>query len=275
MVILESIHSQMHSIILTVHNKDFLIESVLNGIYENTEGMYELIVVLDGCSDQSESLVLKNANKDTRILYADDVFETKANNIGLKKAEGNHVIIVQDDMVIKEKGWNQRMEKPFVFKDVFAVTARTAHDWRVNYNSHHINLKEDLNDSWCDILIHTNHADRSNTSRDIFAVRSSVNRGPLMIDNEILEKLNYLDEIYSPQELDDHDLAYRAFKKFGKVCGCYWIDYQSDYEWGGTRKDGGVSPWLYKANHKNMKILYNRHMDLILKENHNQDRNLS
>lgn len=264
----------MHSVVLTIHDKDFLIKDVLNGIYSNTESPYELIVVLDGCSDNSEAIVKSMATKNTTILYADDVFETKANNIGLRKSEGNYVTIIQDDMIIKEKSWNKRMQKPFVFKDVFAVTARTAHDWRLNHDSQHINLKEDLDNCWCDILIHTNHADKSNTSRDIFAVRSSVNRGPLMIDNEVLEKLNYLDEIYSPQELDDHDLAYRAFKKFGKICGCYWIDYQSDYEWGGTRKDGEVASWLYKANHKNMKILYNRHIDLILKENHNQDRNL-
>lgn len=265
----------MHSIVLTVHNKDFLIEQVLNGIYENTEGPYELIVVLDGCSDNSEAIVNSLARKNlTTILYADNVFETKANNIGLRKSEGKYVTIVQDDMIIKEKGWNKRMEKPFSFSDVFAVTARTAHDWRINYSSQHMGMEKDLDDCWCDILIHTNHADRSNTSRDIFAIRSSVNRGPLMLDNEVLEKLDYLDEIYEPQELDDHDLAYRAFKKFGKVCGCYWIDYQSEYEWGGTRKDGGVSSWLYKANHKNMKILYNRHKDLILRENHNQDRSL-
>jgi hypothetical protein len=177
-------------------------------------------------------------------------------------------------MVIKEAAWNLRMEKPFQFTDVFAVTARTAHDWVYNDSSKHIHVDQDLNDCWCDILIHTNHADRNSIDRDTFAIRSSVNRGPLMIDHEILAKLDYLDEIYSPQELDDHDLCYRAFKNFGKVAGCYWIDYESDYMWGGTRKTGSVGSWLYKANHKNMKILFNRHKDLILTENHNENRRL-
>ena len=37
------------------------------------------------------------------------------------------IIIVQDDQLIKEKGWNTRMRKPFeAFDDVFAVTARTS-----------------------------------------------------------------------------------------------------------------------------------------------------
>ena len=265
----------MHSIVLTVHNKDWLVDKVLTSIYDNTEGPYEVIVVLDGCTDNSEKVVKSLAKSNTTIKYADDVFETKANNIGLKAAEGNKVIIIQDDMVIKEKGWNLRMEKPFSFKDVFAVTARTAHDWRINPRSLHLELEEELDDCWCDILNHTNHADRSSIDRDTFAVRSTVNRGPLMIDHEILIKLDYFDEAYSPQEMDDHDLAYRAFRYYGKVAGCYWIDYQSDYSWGGTRATGGVANWLYKANHKNMRMLYNEHFDLILRENHNENRNLT
>jgi len=44
------------SLILTVHNKDFLLEHVLESIKKNTIGNYELIVVLDGCSDKSESI---------------------------------------------------------------------------------------------------------------------------------------------------------------------------------------------------------------------------
>lgn len=275
---LESIHSPMHSLILTVHNKDFLLKTVLNNIKKFTSGNYELIIVLDGCDDKSEEIAVsfsKKFNKKISILHADNVFETKANNIGLKKAEGDKVIIIQDDMIVNEQDWNIRMEKPFAFSDVFAVTARTAHDWRYNPNSNHIYTENILNDCWCDILIHTNHADKNSISRDTFAIRSSVNRGPLMIDHDILAKLNYLDEDYSPQELDDHDLCYRAFKQYGKVAGCYWIEYVSDYAWGGTRKTGSVGSWLYEANHKNMRLLYNRHKELILKENHNENRRLS
>ena len=61
------------------------------------------------------------------MKYADNVFETKSNNIGLKEAIGKYVIIVQDDMIINEDGWNERLRKPFnAFDDVFAVTARTS-----------------------------------------------------------------------------------------------------------------------------------------------------
>jgi glycosyltransferase involved in cell wall biosynthesis len=47
----------MHSIILTVHNKDWLIERVIEGIYKYTTEPYELIVVIDGCTDNSEKII--------------------------------------------------------------------------------------------------------------------------------------------------------------------------------------------------------------------------
>jgi len=257
--------SIVDSIILTIHNQEEIVESVLEGIEDNTTGEYELLIVLDGCTDRTEELVdayLNNSTITSRvtILHADDVFETKANNIGLKEALGDYVIIVQDDMIIKEKDWNQRMRKPFQkFDDVFAVTARTAHNYQVNPNSKHMGMEEDLDDCWCDILSSCDGSNRQNTPRHIFSVRSTVNRGPLMINHEDLRKMDYLDETYSPQDMDDHDLMFRMHKKLGKVCGCYWIDFDSKPEWGGTRKETGApAPWLLKAQHKNTKIFYER-----------------
>ena len=119
----------MHSIILTIHNKEFLINQVLDGIVKNTVGDYELIIVLDGCTDKSFDIVedyFYGKDQNVLICTTPDVFETKANNVGLKSAKGEYVIIVQDDMIIREKGWNLRMQKPFdAFEDVFAVTSRT------------------------------------------------------------------------------------------------------------------------------------------------------
>ena len=273
----------MHSIVLTVHNKDWLLPLVLNGIKDNTLGDYELVVVLDGCTDNSEQslneFVKENPNIKTKIVFTPDVFETKANNAGLKVCEGDKVIIVQDDMVIKELGWNQRLEKPFdEFIDVFAVTARSAFNYRFNHNSVHVNLSvyEDskIDNCWSDIFTYESHINSDEgLSRNIFAVRNNVNRGPLMIDHADLIKLDYFDEIFSPQDQDDADLCYRAFKELGKVVGAYWIEYDCDHAWGGTRPDGkNPAPWLLRAHHKNSRIVFDRHSDIIFFEKHDEDR---
>ena len=123
-----------HSVVLTVHNKEKLIK-VLKSILKNTSSPFELVVVFDGCNDRSEEIaeklfkrnIYKNVNK--KILFADDVFETKANNIGLKECTGDVISIIQDDMVIKEPDWNINLYKPFKkYSDVFSVTAHTSHN---------------------------------------------------------------------------------------------------------------------------------------------------
>ena len=271
-----------HSIILTVHNKGWLLERVLDGIVKNTKGEYELIIVLDGCTDDSSVVVEKYFEDSTNppiVITTPDVFETKANNAGIKKASGDYIIIVQDDMVIKEEGWNKRLQKPFdAFDDVFAVTADTAFNYRFNTNSQHIRLSEEedksIDNCWSDIFGFESHINRKKgLPRNIFAVRNNVNRGPLMINHGELKKLNYFDEIFSPQDQDDADLCYRAFKELNKVVGAYWIDYDCDISWGGTREDGqNPAAWLLKAHHKNTRIVFERHQDLIFQEKHDEDR---
>ena len=68
----------MHSIILTVHNKDWLIERVIEGIYKYTAEPYELIVVIDGCTDNSEKVIwdaLSGTPVKRKFLHAPNVFE--------------------------------------------------------------------------------------------------------------------------------------------------------------------------------------------------------
>lgn len=264
----------MISINLTVHNKDFLIEKVLSSIYSNTIGPYEIVIVLDGCTDKSKDIVHSYHNSinfnslivPVKILEAPNVFETKANNIAAKNSIGDYIIIIQDDMIINERGWNERLLKPFkAFDDIFAVTARTAHNWELNPNSIHINEKEHRDDCWSDVLFHTNHAHKDNLGRNTFGVRDCVNRGPLAIRRDIFEKMGGFDEAFAPLQSDDHDFCYRTYKATGMRCGCYPIDYISKDEWGGTRENGKPKPWIFQADHKNSKILWERHKDLIKK----------
>jgi len=256
-----------HSIILTVHNKDWLLEQVLAGIINNTSGIYELILVLDGCSDNSQQVAeryLNSVNKEHKMLFTPDVFETKANNAGLRTATGDYCIIVQDDCVITDPEWNLRMQKPFAaFSDVHAVSGNCAHNYQINPNSRDVSLDYDPEDHWQDIIIDCDHAMNHNTARDKFYIRNTANRGPLMFDHQILEKLNYLDESFAPQDMDDHEFNHRAYQQLGKVCGFYGISFRSDNNWGGTRINGGTPAWLHKSNQKNTKIIYNRYKDII------------
>tara|TARA_R110000803_G_scaffold210590_2_gene282840 strand:- start:1522 stop:2334 length:813 start_codon:yes stop_codon:yes gene_type:complete len=258
----------MISINLTVHNKGFLIERVLESIKKFTYSDYEIIIVIDGCIDDSENIVTKffEENKDIKhkIIKAPNVFETKANNIAADNSIGEYIIIIQDDMIINEYNWDVRILKPFKFGDIFAVTARTAHNWEINKNSKHIKEKFERDDCWSDVINHTDHANLENLGRDTFGIRSCVNRGPLAIKKDIFDLMGGFDESFCPQDSDDHDFCYRTHKKTKMFCGCYPIDYISNEEWGGTRDENGTKKWMFKANQKNSKLLLERHKDLMI-----------
>ena len=108
--------------------------------------------------------------------------------------------------------------------------------------------------------------------RNIFSVRDVVNRGPLMIKLSMLKKLGYLDELFAPFTLDDHDLCLKAYKKYGWVCGSYVIDYLSDLKWGSTRRNEKIAMIVKNAEKKNMKIIIDRYSDHIRSLKHDEYR---
>lgn len=250
------------SVVLTTHNKENMIESVCYGILNNLSELTEqIIVVFDGCVDKTEILtkeILKKFNKKITYIYTDDVFELKANNAGLKEVLSNYVILIQDDMIIKEKNFDKRMLSPFnQYDDVFAVTSQTAHNNRILNNT---------------IQVHNPADRRMGFSRELFGVREIANRGPLMYNYSYVVSLNYFDEHLCPNSYDDHDISYRAYEKFGKVSGLYWIDYNSDPSWGtGRQKNIDIHN---KAHLRNSKIIIERFGHLLNGEIKNEDRKI-
>ncbi len=273
----------MKTIVLTIHNKEWLLQRQLESLRATVIEPVEIVLMFDGCTDKSLQLFLQWKKENgywcdrhsIKVFEAPNVFETKANNIGFRNSTGDLIYVIQDDMLLSELNWMDRMAKPFqVWSDVFAVTARTAHNWVYNPKSVHQYMTANLDNCWCDVLNHTEHASKVNTPRNVFSVRDSANRGPLVLDHDSLRKLNYLDETFSPQDMDDHDLCYRAYKELGKVSGCFWIGCVSHDAWGGTRVNGSPASWLLQANHKNVKTVWQRHKDLILGPKHNEERTM-
>lgn len=245
------------SCLLTIHNKEFLIDRVTKSLVDNlSENTDQIIVVFDGCTDGSEVIVknILSGVKDKKIdyVYTDNVFETKANNAGLKLVENDFVVLIQDDMVINEKNFELRMLEPFLkFNDVFAVTSFVAHNNIYNETTKEIN--------YIDV------ASKKNSDRNIFYAREYGNRGPLMYDYRDVVKLNFLDEYFSPQNYDDMDISMRAFKELNKVSGLYWIDYTSDLSWGTSRRN--PNPILDNIFVINATKMLEKHKDLLYSNN--------
>lgn len=261
----------MISIIMSIFNQEALLDKIVNGLFENSSSLVkEYIFILDGCVDNS-SLVLENVLKkiplDTsyKIFTAPNVYEIRSNNIGLKAATQPYVCIVQDDMLICEKNWDQRMVKPFFyFDDIFAITSRTT----CSLNS---------NGKWIDCIegpIGHNYGKSTNISRDKLYIGQVVNRGPLMFDHDKLKELGYLDETLPfVTNADDCDLCMKAFIRHKWRCGTYWIYYNSPLSWGASRKSPNKN-YLFKHFEDNVKELLKRYPELIKTWNSNEVREL-
>jgi glycosyltransferase involved in cell wall biosynthesis len=250
----------MTSIVLTIHNQEEIIDRVLKGIYDNSVITTHLIIIFDGCTDKSEDITrefIKAQPEKFLVIYLNtpNVFETKANNLGLRWVNCKYGIIVQDDCVINDLGWDKRLITPMEqFINLFAVTGRTAHNIILLDNG---------------LVDYTDEADRRHgMKRDTLYIRQVVNRGPLALKMDVVKYLNYFDTLYCPQNGDDHDLCLRA-SKINKFCGSYWINTISEPHWGGTRKGDGN--WIRTAIEKNMRILRERHYDIISKPFENKE----
>ena len=241
---------------------------VIRGILDYTESPFELILVYDGCTDNSEKIVnreikfKKGSMKKLKVLYTPDVYEVKANNAGMKTAIGSYFIIIQDDQIIYERGWEKRLTYPMeVYNNVFAVSARAAHDnVKAKKGLKYLNLVDNRINKY--------------VSRNTFFIRDSCNRGPLALRADMIKKLNYLDEEYAPQQWDDIDLCYKAYKKYGLLAGLYPIKFESKPEWGTSRKNSKSREIHFKQFWKNADLIYKKHKDLIDGEKHTENRNL-
>lgn len=259
------------SLNITIHNKGYLIDTVLRHLRANTTGNYELVMVLDACTDNSlqraEKFVKQNPQIETKIIVSSvELFECKGNNLAAKNSTGDYIAILQDDQVIIEKGWDERILKPFkAFEDVFAVGGRSAHNWGLNPYSMDLMRARPLKHRWCDILFVKDLADRYRINRDTFACRDYINRAPYVVNHKDFQALNYFDESFSPMIGEEIDLAYRVKKLLNKRFGVYWIDWFARSEWGSTRdiQTGETKEWVYEASHKNLQEIYRRHKDII------------
>lgn len=254
------------SIVLSIFNQENLIERVLYSIFKNTTTSFNLILVFDGCTDKTKPRALKYIRrykskflKELITTEANNVYETKANNIGFRLVKDDIMITLQDDMVIDEYGWERRLTYPLrKFDDVLAVTARASQNI--------VGIEKG------ELIYEDKTARESHTlSRNIFSVRDVINRGPVAFNMTHLRKLDFLDESYSPSDLDDADLSLRAWEKYRLRVGAYWIKYISPLHWGKGRSDDST---MYHNSHisKNSKKIIESHKNYIdSKIKHNEN----
>ena len=256
----------MISIILPVYQREDIIEQVLQGIWSNSSDLVkELIIIIDGCTDRSEEIITKfiadhSGKFSYNVLYAPNINEVLACNMGLKVATEPFCMSVQDDQVITQLGYDAQLLKPMlVWRNVFAVGSSRAYNIYPN-NSGGVYFAA--------------MACFDVTPRTTFAIRDIADRGPLLFRHTMLESLDYLDTAFAPISYDDVDICMRAYAKEGWLSGVYPMPLFGNYELGTTRKLGPSTNIIQTAWHKNVPIIIKRHHDAIVGTKHDEDREL-
>lgn len=92
------------SIIIPVYNAEKTLEKCLNSIMDSKYENYEIILIDDGSTDNSASIISNYANKNNRIkLVSQPNFgPSEARNRGLKLAEGDIISFVDSDDYVRD-----------------------------------------------------------------------------------------------------------------------------------------------------------------------------
>jgi GT2 family glycosyltransferase len=260
------------TVILTIFNKASILEMILRALFECTsKSVNEYIFVLDGCTDDSEYILHRMLPvipfcATHKIIKTDDVFELRANNAGLKECSNEYAIIVQDDMCIRELNWNDRLLEPVLkYKDIWAVTARTACSLHPDGYWH--NVREGA--------VGHNYKKDSDFPRNLVFVGQVVNRGPLLVTMSIMKRIGYFDEsLPGCIGCDDVDACLKVFERFGLRCCSFWIGYDSPLEWGSTRS-GPNAEFVRKEERRNMNEALIRYSNTLKSWNHDEVREIS
>lgn len=222
------------SIVVPIYNQESLIVKHVQSIIDNTtEKLYELILILDSCSDNTEQnllswIICKKPPLLTKILILKSeqpLFETAADNLGFFCSRGKYILEIQADMEMTERGYNMKLLKPFLQNRLLiGISGRCCHDYACTIGIGKLGQ-----------LIESNLSELHYIDRESFYVGETCNRGPLLLDNKKLKELGYLDEENYFLDNSDHDLFARAYYQKKYICGYVPIDFISLLKNGSTR----------------------------------------
>jgi len=233
--------------IVTIHNKQDLIDKVLKGIAQscdNSDYVVNIICVLDGCTDNTEEVIdtyLKNLPAEINLykLYRDDVHEMLSTQHALEfintlpNSKDDIILFLQDDVVLQQ-------ESLLDYIDHLYNTVPN-----LGYLSFRLGCSTDLDQNGI-LYEHTFYESSFGHWKQLdmdhftevghleFVEAEIVIKSPTCIKKGILDQVGYYDLNLAPYCHDDLDLSIRL-NQLGYHNGVFGAKMVSKVEWGGTR----------------------------------------
>ena len=243
------------SVVMPIHNQQAIIHDILMKVFIHTHGLYDMFLVLDGCTDNSRAEVLRAIQtippelcQLTIISNRDGIFETSCDNLGFVNARGKYIVEIQADMQIQTSNYNVLLATPLeIYSDIIAVSGRCCHTLSGPFRGV----------GKIGPAVENPHNMAFNKYDQIF-LSHTVNRGPMVLRTSMVEKLGYLDEFNFVLENDEHDLFYRAWTQQNWRTAFFPIEVYSPLAWGSIRKQrpANVQAYLDSRQRKIPKYIY-------------------
>jgi tetratricopeptide (TPR) repeat protein len=238
--------------IVTIHNKESMIEKVLDGI-SNCAQTGTIICVLDGCTDNTESIVSGyKTNLPIHKIVLNDVHELLSLNTAmeyvlqkLNPADDDFFVLLQDDVILKEPDFESLITNLYSKKkNLGYISLRLGCSTRLDPKG--ILSEYDFIESeyghWKQLdLKHFKEIKHGG-----FEYAELVLKSPTCIPVGVIRKVGMFDKKLAPFGHDDLDLCIRL-NQLGYANGVYALNFESKLEWGGTRENKNQD----KDYHKN------------------------
>jgi glycosyltransferase involved in cell wall biosynthesis len=251
--------------IVTIHNKEDLIEKVLTGILVSAGANSHVYLVLDGCTDGTQAVVDRMLDETVGLpvsqLQAPDVHEILSLNIALRQIPQDGVgynILVQDDILLSDRNFESK---------VLAVNEQFTNNIGVLSFRHGVNVRADpaLREVAETDLIESCYGQGMSATSQALLPEHAVQRmvclrSPECISFETIRRIGLLDEKYAPYTYDDHDYGLRCLRA-GLVNVVYALKVRSRVEWGGMRRK--IQPGVAAIMKRNRQYVYQDHKDFI------------
>lgn len=85
------------SVVITVFNKEMFIQNTLNSVLNQTFTDFEIVIVNDGSTDTTETVILTNNDPRIRYFKKENEGAAAARNFGIKTASNDYICLLDGD----------------------------------------------------------------------------------------------------------------------------------------------------------------------------------
>uniref|UniRef100_UPI003D2893B8 glycosyltransferase family 2 protein n=1 Tax=Paenibacillus oryzisoli TaxID=1850517 RepID=UPI003D2893B8 len=188
--------TQLTSIIIPTYNGLPLLKVCVASIRRHTDVPYELIVVDNGSSDGTAAFCMQEKIK--LIAAPVNLGFPAACNLGLRLAEGSELMLLNNDTIVT-RNWLTNLQRCLHEQPNVGMVGPVT-----NYASGRQRIRE----RFTTIVRMTDKYNEANPQRWVETKR--LIGMCLLFKREMLEKIGYLDERFSPGHFEDDDYCYRA-----------------------------------------------------------------